>query len=547
MVGEATPAEQAGRPSDDSATPDPSQVGERAVGWATPAQQADQSPVQPAASEPNRQGEQAFNWAAPAPQANQSPDQQGERSPGPVPTEQARQSPDQLPTPRTEPTANQATPRTEQPSQPLHEPATPDQAGEHTPGGTTPVEQAQRSPDEPDFPEPPAGVDGPTVAQPVEPARVETGTSVDGPTIAEAVEASRYPAFFAVGGPTAAYPVDVEPLDEPTIAAPVQAGDSVDGPTVAEPVAADTSDPATDGWPLDQFEVALPPAPGRQATPTTRTPAYYVTLGAAVVLVVGLVAVAAFVSVVRPRQAVAGSGSAEVPVISSSTQAPPPPSTTTGPAPAGPYKALAEHPLSTAATRMPDATCALPRFDPADDKQAAFFTAAKTCADDAWRPVLQEAGLDGQVNVVTVTGPVQTRSCGELAPTSPATQCDGTVYLTPAHLRDTEQNGRYPGRYLGVFFREYARALQFVNGLDQLTSAVPDGDAADLDTRLDQQATCMAGITSGAMAGRGAVDGNITGEIRQRLSSVDAPPDAQSLLDKGFQQRTPAACNTWAK
>jgi predicted metalloprotease len=193
---------------------------------------------------------------------------------------------------------------------------------------------------------------------------------------------------------------------------------------------------------------------------------------------------------------------------------------------------------------MADATCALPRFDPADAPQATFYAAAKVCADDAWRDVLRQAGLDGAVTVVTVTAPVST-SCGDLTPASPATQCEGTVYLGPAHLRDTEQNGRYPGRYLGVFLREYARGLQDTTGLRELVGAVTTGAAEDLDRRLAQQATCLAGVASGAMSGRGAVDANITREVRDRLTTVDAPPDAKAWLDKGFQQRTPAACNTW--
>jgi predicted metalloprotease len=266
-----------------------------------------------------------------------------------------------------------------------------------------------------------------------------------------------------------------------------------------------------------------------------------------VVLVVGLVAFAALVTVRRPTQAVAGTGSPAIPVVTSSNQQPPATSTSSAEQPPSPYAELAQHPLSSATTQMPDATCTLPRFDLADDKQAAFYQAAKVCADDAWRPVLQAAGLgDAQVQVVTVTGAAQTQSCGDLAPTSPPTECDGTVYMTPAYLRDTEQLGRYPGKYFGVFLREYARAIQFATGLEQAASQVPNG-SADIDTRMDQQATCLAGMTSGAMAGRGAVDDNITNEIHQRLTTVDAPPDAGSLLDKGFQQRTPAACNTWAK
>jgi hypothetical protein len=350
--------------------------------------------------------------------------------------------------------------------------------------------------------------------------------------------------------------------DEPTVnqrtaaAASYQAVDPVGGEDeVTGAVGGDeptTTGPTVGGWPFDQFEPPPPEeliwraeAPPPEPPVATRSPAYYVSLGAAVVLVVALVALAVVVTVMRPQREVVGAATAgDVPQITASNVPSPTTGASTSP-PSGPLAELATHPLSSLSTRMADATCALPRFDPADDRQAAFYAAAKVCADDAWRATLSAAGLDGTVTVVTLTGPAQTQSCGELAPTSPATECDGTVYLTPAHLRDTEQNGRFPGRYLGVFLREYARALQSTTGIDELVAAVRTGAAEDLDERLAQQATCLAGVISGSMAGRGAIDSNITGEIRDRLSTKDAPPDAKAWLDKGFQQRTPAACNTW--
>lgn len=391
--------------------------------------------------------------------------------------------------------------------------------------------------------------DEPTVADPNAPA------PQDEPTLAPAPSWPNAPETWSGSPPTPPRDVLAPPANEPTPTWP-------DGPTVTTPIDETTlPDAAPDGptmavvdesptttgptvasWPLDEL---LPPPPTDlvwrpdtpEPPPPARRPGYYIALGASVVLVVALIAVAALATVVRPTREVAGTArpTQAIPDITAPSTEPP----VTTPS-QQPRQGPADHPLSTSGARMADATCALPRFDLADDRQAAFYAAAKTCADDAWRGVLEEAGLQATVEVVTVTDPVATRSCGEITPGSPSIQCDGTVYMTPARLRDAEQNGRYPGRYLGVFLREYARALQFTTGLSELAATVDDAE-----TRLAQQATCMAGIASGAMANRGAVDANITGEISDRLSSVDAPPDAKAMLDKGSQERTLKACNTW--
>lgn len=472
-----------------------------------------------------------------------TPDDAGGQAEEPTVAAPARPDEPASVTPLDEPTvidfSGQAAPGTDEPT--LAEPT-------HiapTPADRTLAEPAP--PDEPGTPGMPAD-DDPTLAEPthlshtptdhtvIEPAPPNEPGALGGPTLAEPTHLSPTPTEHTVAEPA--------PPDEPGVP-----GD--DAPTLAMASAEPTTGPTTGSWPFDQFEAPPPeepvwqPEPPPAAVPAGRSPAYYVSLGAAVVLVVGLVALAAVVTVWRPRQEVAGDGSALLPPITGSAESPVPTSSA-APPPTGPLAELAAHPLSSSTTRMPDATCALPRFDPADGEQAAFYAAAKVCADDAWRPMLRTIELAGAVEVVTVAQPVQTQTCGEITPTSPPTECDGTVYLTPAYLRDTEQNGRYPGRYLGVFLREYARALQYRTGLDELLAKVTTGSAADLDTRVDQQATCLAGVVSGAMAGRGAIDGNITGEIRARLSTVDAPGDAQSWLDKGFQQRTPAACNAWA-
>ncbi|OLF13779.1 hypothetical protein BLA60_00850 [Actinophytocola xinjiangensis] len=314
---------------------------------------------------------------------------------------------------------------------------------------------------------------------------------------------------------------------------PPQGGDEPTGPSPIE----------------DFFQEPLPAAPPPPGPPVPvrapRRPAYYVGLTVAVMLVIGLIAGLAVLATAPPVTRVAGTPSApDVVEPPTGTESAPAEATTTAPPATGedPYAELATHPLSTGTATMPDQTCALPRFDPADAAQASFYQAVAVCADTAFGALLSANDLSPvPVEAVTVyTGPVET-PCGTVEPTSPATQCAGTVYMTPAHLRDTEGNDRYPGRYVGVFLREYAKALLETGGLGPLYEKV-DGDIAG---RIADQATCLAGIASGAMDGRGAVDDNITGEIRARLSEVDATEDAATWLAKGSDTRQLAACNTW--
>lgn len=330
----------------------------------------------------------------------------------------------------------------------------------------------------------------------------------------------------------------------------------VDGPTVS--LSSDTpttTGPTVGSWPLDDLMHEVPSgplvwtAPPAPAAPT-RAAAYYVSLTVAVMLVLGMIAGLVVLSLNRPVTTVAGDPTGlPIPQLPAPTHSTPSaPSATDAPTD-DPLAALAAHPLSTSTAAMSPLTCALPRFDPADAAQARFYTAAKVCADGGFGGLLQAAGLPAvSIQVVTVQGGPADTPCGAVAPTAPATQCEGTVYMTPAHLRDDEGLDRYPGKYLGVFLREYAAAVQFATGLTELyegAKASPDAPA-DLDDQLAEQATCLAGIASGAMAGHGAVDANITNEIRERLTSTDAPPGADTWLDKGFQTRQPASCNSWS-
>lgn len=326
---------------------------------------------------------------------------------------------------------------------------------------------------------------------------------------------------------------------------------SQDSPDDPERTGSTEADGPTERWSLDDLMLPAPPAWPDPAYPEpgarqAHRPVYYVSLTAAVLLVLGMVATLVVLSLNRPVTRTAGEATGlAIPALPSPTRSTPP---STGLTQSDPLAALADHPLSTSTATMARLTCALPTFDPADATQERFYRAAKACADGAFGGLLPAAGLPAPgIAVVTVQGGPMDTPCGVVAPTDPATQCQGTVYMTPARLRDVEGLDRYPGKYFGVFLREYASAVQAATGLTELyeqANASPDAPAG-LDVRLAQQAICLAGIASGAMAGLGAVDDNITNEIRARLTSTDAPPDADAWLTKGFQSRQLASCDAW--
>jgi hypothetical protein len=362
------------------------------------------------------------------------------------------------------------------------------------------------------------------------------------------------------------------PDDEPDVAHGTKSSvqsEPAEQPEPPEPSDVPEQESAPPPWLFEPYSPA-----GVERIRETPRAGFLVSGSALLLLVGGLVAVIAFFAMKGPVEAITGSARPGVavlePVTTNTTESP----TTTGPVPTtgvpaatpsddpsptgdpaesvgGLMGLLAAHPLSSSPVTMSNTVCSLRKFDPADDRQLAFFQEAKACADAAWATALHAAGIPAPgIDLVVVQGGPVATPCGTVNPADPATQCRSTVYMTPAHLRDVEGNGRYPGRYFGVFLRTYAKAVQEVTGLTILYATArsqPDAPTTDLDTRLAQQATCLAGVTAGAMSGQGAVDDNITTEIHDRLSNTDAPADANAWLDKGYQTRSLASCNSWVK
>jgi hypothetical protein len=306
--------------------------------------------------------------------------------------------------------------------------------------------------------------------------------------------------------------------------------------------------PQDQSW--EEQQRAVPPAD--ELAPVGK----HVLIALAVVLVVALLGVATYFTVRHnssPPVAAPQPSSPQAPPVPTFTDDPDTTTssttTTTTSDSADPRAALATAPLSSAAATMGSASCALPKFDLPDAKQAQFFQAAKVCADSAWGATLPSADIPAaSVRLVVVQGAAADTPCGSIGPGDPSTQCQGTVYMTPAYLRDVQANGRYPGKYFGTFLREYGHALQDVSGLTAMykdARSQPGANPDDLDRRYNDQAICLAGIASGAMSGKGAVDGNITNEIRERITTADAPADAATWLNKGFTTKQLSACNTW--
>jgi uncharacterized protein len=220
---------------------------------------------------------------------------------------------------------------------------------------------------------------------------------------------------------------------------------------------------------------------------------------------------------------------------------------------------LADHPLLVNGVSLPDVTCELPRFGRDVASLRAYYTPLRDCLDSAWLPALRAAGLPWTSPIMNMAEHPGEVFCGDFEDGEfTAAYCpDGEMMFFPVdRLIKVDRGG--PAVHLGVFAHEYAHHVQATTGLleaafvqeDQVGADSPRGQ--EISRRTELQADCFAGLFLAAAAGRGAIsrqlaDAAVAGFRYGSLPKTHGTSAHQhSWARRGYQQRTTAACNTWA-
>jgi len=244
-----------------------------------------------------------------------------------------------------------------------------------------------------------------------------------------------------------------------------------------------------------------------------------------------------------------------------STTTPPAPTSTTPPIHR--IYLLADHPLLAAGVTLPAVDCALPRFRRDTASLRAYYQALVDCMNRAWQPVLAagmlpysapELNVDEHPGQTGCGNPDKDADLGDF--TALYCPADHTLYLPVDRLKDVDRG--IASSHVAVVAHEYGHHIQELSGLlwaaaEEIGKA-GDGSpqANELIRRSELQANCFAGLFLAAAAGRGAITRNLADQAVAEFRNGALPETHGSATHqaawarKGYQQRTTAACNTWA-
>lgn len=224
--------------------------------------------------------------------------------------------------------------------------------------------------------------------------------------------------------------------------------------------------------------------------------------------------------------------------------------TTAEPAqPAGPQPVarLADNPLFAKGLGLPAITCVLPRWNPSPAAQLPFYEAEADCLFRGWQPVLAAANLPARRPQVRVETTQFTDPCGTYAATSTAHYCAGdhTIHMTPRWFASENAPPNTVGIYVGVFAHEFGHAVQGMSGVMSAYSEARYQDSAEsleLSRRLELEASCFGGMFLTASVGQGSIDRTIYTEAAEdEAQRGDYPEQTGNPRDHG----TPAHNGGW--
>ncbi|NKY50088.1 neutral zinc metallopeptidase [Nocardia vermiculata] len=242
--------------------------------------------------------------------------------------------------------------------------------------------------------------------------------------------------------------------------------------------------------------------------------------------------------------------------------------TTVPPKPAGPQPvvATATNPLfSDHNSGLINIVCDYPTWGADVASARAFFTAATSCLDRMWTPVLQAQNLpsDTPSVSVTATGAEAISPCGSSGGSYAAFYCsvNDTIYMPLDHIQ-TEMYGDRWAIYLAVFAHEYGHHVQGITGIaerahsDRYQAGTYSPTGLESSRRLELEAQCFGGMFITSNEAAGTIAGPDAAFVRQ--DNFGRGDDNSDIRDHGTNDHYGAwyaqgednnrtwMCNTWA-
>jgi len=226
----------------------------------------------------------------------------------------------------------------------------------------------------------------------------------------------------------------------------------------------------------------------------------------------------------------------------------------------------AENPMLTdvGATLIP-ADCDYSPWGTQVGTARAFFESAAACLEDAWKPVLADAGLTFTKPNLEVSASTEGIStpCTGTTTNFAAFYCPAnkTIYMPISQLQTDMFKDNWV-IYLSVFAHEYGHHVQAASGilLEVNSERVDVGPRSDrgleLSRRVELQAQCFSGMYLGSSQDAGSLDSsqislsirdaNGRGDDRSTSRDHGSNENSGNWFEAGVEENLTSQCNTFA-
>lgn len=215
------------------------------------------------------------------------------------------------------------------------------------------------------------------------------------------------------------------------------------------------------------------------------------------------------------------------------------------------------NPLLTPGMQLPQVTCKLPGFGRSAEQLRAYYQAMIGCLDEAWRPLVTQAGRFFESPTLSVDDN-PTSSCGTPnKQEAVAFYCPRDKGIFMPRNRVIESMGSNQGGHIMVLAHEYGHHVQAISqinhgmGLRMAGLAEDSPEYLELTRRMELQADCFSGMFISAAGGRGSISKSLSNSASSAFRSSVADKTHGSVKHQiqwgtaGVKNNNTSACNTW--